>query len=209
VLLNPGQDIPQEWYDCTHFGSAVRIQSRSIGVFSPERSPPGRGVGSIGCSFHRTRAPLSHGVYPGAGVDPAFIHALDMVGERFYRSEMYVPEMLRSARAMKGGMEMVKPFYSGAETRLDACSSARSRGICTTSVDLVAMIETGIFWDVRFGCILSPYRIVARTFRRVHHIDMFQLEWCNFKNISCQNFSPMQFMPQIALLVWINECTEK
>ena len=37
---------------------------------------------------------------------------MDSVGDLFSRGEFFVPEMLRSARAMETGMEVIKPLYA-------------------------------------------------------------------------------------------------
>ncbi len=46
---------------------------------------------------------------PEAIVNDAMIPAMNVVGDRFARGELFVPEMLISARAMKAGMEIVRP----------------------------------------------------------------------------------------------------
>jgi 5-methyltetrahydrofolate--homocysteine methyltransferase len=43
------------------------------------------------------------------------IGALDEVGVRFGRGDMFLPEMLAAAQAMKGGLEVIKPFLTGAD----------------------------------------------------------------------------------------------
>ncbi len=52
---------------------------------------------------------LECGVAPGDIVDKAIIPAMEIVGDRFSHGEIYVPEMLISARATKGGMEVLRP----------------------------------------------------------------------------------------------------
>ncbi|MDR3324485.1 MAG: cobalamin-dependent protein [Spirochaetaceae bacterium] len=55
-----------------------------------------------------------------AGLDPleilnvGMIGAMGVVGERFKSGEIFVPEMLIAARAMKAGVEVLKPKLSGA-----------------------------------------------------------------------------------------------
>ena len=55
----------------------------------------------------------------GQGLDSiiqdGFIAAMSIVGDRFKRNEIYVPEMLIAARAMKAGLEVVKPLLVGGE----------------------------------------------------------------------------------------------
>jgi 5-methyltetrahydrofolate--homocysteine methyltransferase len=38
---------------------------------------------------------------------------MDEVGKRFSAGELFVPEMLMAAQAMKGGLEVLKPLLSG------------------------------------------------------------------------------------------------
>ncbi len=52
-----------------------------------------------------------------AGEDPAvvlntMIGAMDVVGERFKNNEIFVPEMLIAARAMKKGVDVLKPLLA-------------------------------------------------------------------------------------------------
>lgn len=43
------------------------------------------------------------------------IAALDEVGERFGKGDMFLPEMLAAADAMKAGLELIKPHLTGAD----------------------------------------------------------------------------------------------
>ena len=46
----------------------------------------------------------------------AMIDAMGVVGERFKNNEIFVPEMLVAARAMKKGVEVLKPHLSAGDT---------------------------------------------------------------------------------------------
>lgn len=46
----------------------------------------------------------------------AMIDAMGVVGERFKNNEIFVPEMLVAARAMKKGVEVLKPHLGGGST---------------------------------------------------------------------------------------------
>ena len=69
------------------------------------------------------RAKLAAGAVQAAldeGCDPneilgAMVDAMSVVGERFTRNEIYVPEMLVSAKAMKRGVEVLKPHLAAGE----------------------------------------------------------------------------------------------
>lgn len=43
-------------------------------------------------------------------LNEGLISGMDIVGERFSRNELYIPEMLIAARAMKSGMEVLRPI---------------------------------------------------------------------------------------------------
>jgi 5-methyltetrahydrofolate--homocysteine methyltransferase len=56
---------------------------------------------------------LKEGIPARRIIGDALISAMDMVGERFSRQEIYVPEMLVSAHTMKRGLEILKPLLKG------------------------------------------------------------------------------------------------
>ncbi len=49
-------------------------------------------------------------------IDDALISAMDIVGKRFSNGEIYVPEMLVSAKTMKLGLNIIKPLLKSGET---------------------------------------------------------------------------------------------
>ena len=53
---------------------------------------------------------LSEGMSPGDIVQNGLIEAMGVVGEKFKTNEIYVPEMLIAARAMKAGLAKLKPL---------------------------------------------------------------------------------------------------
>lgn len=57
---------------------------------------------------------LAEGLDPVQILNQGMIGAMDVVGERFKRSEIFVPEMLVAAKAMKKGVEVLKPKLTGA-----------------------------------------------------------------------------------------------
>ena len=61
-----------------------------------------------------TQEAIDEGDNPAELLD-AMIGAMDVVGERFKNNEIFVPEMLISAKAMKKGVETLKP-YLGADS---------------------------------------------------------------------------------------------
>jgi 5-methyltetrahydrofolate--homocysteine methyltransferase len=83
-------------------------------------------------------------------LEEGLIAAMDEVGRLFARGDLYVPEMLMAAEAMKAGLEELKPLLQG--------DSAKSKGIFiigTVSGDLhdigknlCAMMVEGAGYDV-------------------------------------------------------------
>ena len=60
---------------------------------------------------------LSDGLAPEEIIEIGLIEAMTVVGERFKNDEIFIPEMLVAARAMKGGLEKVKPLMVGRELK--------------------------------------------------------------------------------------------
>jgi 5-methyltetrahydrofolate--homocysteine methyltransferase len=71
---------------------------------------------------NRTAAAAETRAALDAGVDPrevlgAMTAAMDVVGRKFQEGELFVPEMLIAARAMKAGMEILEPVLVDAGVR--------------------------------------------------------------------------------------------
>ena len=56
-----------------------------------------------------TKKALDEGVGPKDVLEQGLIAGMAVVGRRFKANEVYVPEVLIAARAMKGGMEVLQP----------------------------------------------------------------------------------------------------
>lgn len=50
-------------------------------------------------------------------IQASLIEAMNIVGERFKNNEIFVPEMLIAARAMKAGLAILKPLMTGKEIK--------------------------------------------------------------------------------------------
>ncbi len=64
-----------------------------------------------------TEKKLSEGASPLDILNNALIAGMDEVGKKFRIQEIYVPEVLVSARAMGFGVEALKPAWKGKEVR--------------------------------------------------------------------------------------------
>lgn len=61
-----------------------------------------------------TRQALSEGLSPDEVLNKGLIAGMDVVGQRFKANEIYVPEVLIAARAMKEGMAVLEPLLKAA-----------------------------------------------------------------------------------------------
>jgi corrinoid protein of di/trimethylamine methyltransferase len=52
---------------------------------------------------------LDEGVDPGEAINEGFTQGMVIVGEKFARMEYYLPDLMRSAQAVNGAMEVLKP----------------------------------------------------------------------------------------------------
>lgn len=62
-----------------------------------------------------TRQAIDEGLEPEEIIKQGLIKGMDFVGAQFKAGEMYVPEVMMSARAMSAGMELIKPLYTGGD----------------------------------------------------------------------------------------------
>ena len=53
---------------------------------------------------------INNGLNPDHIIQNGFIPAMDMVGQRFQKNEIYIPEMLVAAKTMNKGLEILKPL---------------------------------------------------------------------------------------------------
>jgi 5-methyltetrahydrofolate--homocysteine methyltransferase len=59
-----------------------------------------------------TQAEVTAGTDLGAILNQGLIGAMDTVGEKFSAGDLFVPEMLMAAQAMKAGLEVLKPLLA-------------------------------------------------------------------------------------------------
>ncbi len=65
---------------------------------------------------------LDDGLEPGAILNQGLLSGMSIIGERFKKNEVYVPEVLIAARAMKAGMEILQPQLTSAG--VEPCGTA-------------------------------------------------------------------------------------
>jgi 5-methyltetrahydrofolate--homocysteine methyltransferase len=72
-------------------------------------------AGDLEGAVAETQTALDEGAEVQDILDTGLIAAMDEVGERFAAGDMFVPEMLRSARAMQQAMQLIRPLLTDAD----------------------------------------------------------------------------------------------
>ena len=60
---------------------------------------------------------IEDGVAPKEILDGGLLDGMSVIGEKFKTNEVYVPEVLIAARAMKAGVELLKPYLVSADVK--------------------------------------------------------------------------------------------
>ena len=120
-----------------------------------------------------TSQALQSGSNPLSLVDEFMIPAMNEVGRRFEAEEYFVPELLRSARAMKTAMTLLRPLLNSSGTK-----SLGRVVLGTVAGDVheigkhlvAAMLEGGGFEIIDLGTGVSPDKYVAAAREHKPHI---------------------------------------
>ncbi len=111
-----------------------------------------------------TREALAESVEPMDLVNKYMIPAMDEVGRRFESEDCFVPELLLSARAMKGSLELIRPLLAarGTEPAGRVAIGTVQGDLHDIGKNLVAsMLEGGGFEVVDLGADVSPEKFIA------------------------------------------------
>ena len=90
-------------------------------------------------------AALEEGVSPKAILEDGLLAGMNIVGAKFKKNEVFVPEVLIAARAMNAGTAMLKPYLtaSGAEPLGKACLGTVKGDLHDIGKNLVRMMLEG------------------------------------------------------------------
>jgi methanogenic corrinoid protein MtbC1 len=97
-----------------------------------------------------TKKAIESGVRPDEILENALILAMAVVGDRFSRKEIYVPQMLMAAKAMSSAMKHLKPFFQSGETKRKGkfIIGTVSGDLHDIGKNLVSMMIEGGGWEV-------------------------------------------------------------
>ena len=119
--------------------------------------------GDMGGAKQGVQAALDAGVSPGDVLHTALIPAMGEVGRLFEEGEYFVPEMLIAARAMKSGLEILKPLLvdSGVEPAGKVAIGTVKGDLHDIGKNLVAMMMEGAGFEIiDLGTDVAPEKFV-------------------------------------------------
>ncbi|OVE74228.1 methyltransferase [bacterium B17] len=93
---------------------------------------------------------IDEGIEPGTVLNDGLLAGMNVIGGRFKRNEVYVPEVLIAARAMKSGMEILQPKLSeaGVEAKGTAVIGTVKGDLHDIGKNLVCMMLEGAGFKV-------------------------------------------------------------
>ncbi|MFP4194191.1 MAG: corrinoid protein [Desulfosalsimonas sp.] len=74
-------------------------------------------AGKVEDVSNMTQEAIDEGMKPQEILQNGLIAGMDVVGQRFKACEMFIPEVLRSAKAMSAGMDKLRPLLSESEAK--------------------------------------------------------------------------------------------
>lgn len=111
-----------------------------------------------------TQELVAAGIPPQAIVETGLVPGMAIVGERFKRNEIFVPEMLVAARAMKESLKILEPLLvqAGIVPKYTAVIGTVQGDLHDIGKNLVSMMWRGANFNiVDLGTNVTPERYVA------------------------------------------------
>ncbi|MCP4608738.1 MAG: cobalamin-binding protein [Planctomycetes bacterium] len=113
-----------------------------------------------------TKAALEEGTPPKSVLNDGLIAGMDVIGGRFKKNEVYIPEVLIAARAMKMAMEFLEPELVKAGVKpIGKCLIGTVQGdLHDIGKNLVAMMLKGAGFEViDLGVDVNPDKFVEEV----------------------------------------------
>ena len=111
-----------------------------------------------------TERALGEKIDPQILINDYMIRAMDEVGARFERFEYFIPQLLMSAKAMKGAMALIRPLLIGDgvdDTSICAVTGTVKGDVHDIGKNLLgALLEGGGFRLVDLGTNVSPEQFI-------------------------------------------------
>lgn len=132
------------------------------------------------------QAALSQGIQADAILNQGLIAAMEEVGRRFEEGEFFVPEMLIAARAMQGGLSLLKPYLveSGVKSAGKVAIGTVKGDLHDIGKNLVAMMLEGAGFEVQdLGVDVDPQAFVKAAQEGAQVIGMSALLTTTMSNM--------------------------
>ncbi len=116
-------------------------------------------------AVNMTKNALAEGIAPKSILDNGLIAGMDIVGARFKKNEVYIPEVLISARAMKMAMEVLEPelVKAGVEPLGKLAIGTVQGDLHDIGKNLVAMMLKGAGFEVfDLGVDVKPEKFLQK-----------------------------------------------
>jgi 5-methyltetrahydrofolate--homocysteine methyltransferase len=115
-------------------------------------------------------------ITPSVILNEAMVASMAEVGKRFEEGEYYVPEMLIAARAMKEGLEIIKPLLKAADIKpAGKVAAGTVRGdLHDIGKNLVCMMLEGAGYEILdLGTDVTPEKFVEAV--TINHADFIAM----------------------------------
>jgi 5-methyltetrahydrofolate--homocysteine methyltransferase len=122
--------------------------------------------GDQGTAVKLTKAAIAEKAPAKDILNSGLIAGMDVIGARFKKNEVYIPEVLIAARAMKSAMEILEPELVKAGVKpIGKCVIGTVQGdLHDIGKNLVAMMMKGAGFEViDLGVDISPEKFVERA----------------------------------------------
>ena len=119
--------------------------------------------GNLELSIKTTKAALDEGFDPQTIISDFMIPAMDKIGGMFENSDVFVPELLMAARAMKGSLGLVQPLLTakGAESKGKVIIGTVQGDLHDIGKNIVgSMLEGAGFQVINLGNDVSPQKFI-------------------------------------------------
>lgn len=116
-------------------------------------------------AVNMTKEALAEGIGAESILNNGLIAGMDVVGDRFGKNEIYIPEMLIAARAMKSALEILEPELAKAGVKpIGKLAIGTVQGdLHDIGKNLVAMMLKGAGFEViDFGVDVKPEKFVEK-----------------------------------------------
>jgi len=122
--------------------------------------------GDQGAAVDITKSALASGTAAKSILEEGLIAGMDVVGSRFKKNEIYIPEVLIAARAMKMAMEVLEPelVKAGVKPRGKFLIGTVQGDLHDIGKNLVAMMLKGAGFEViDLGVDIGPEKFVEKA----------------------------------------------